>query len=425
MFPADVFHVSGYTGNIAQVSGGKIAKKVVTSSVEYRSVRTHAQTSVGGSNISSDVRIHRKLRVDSGDVSSRCGRTTSVETCVRLQVGVCAGDVAKYPTIITHYFTSASESIVRAIFSVIVGRIWLAGYQLDHTVLGGVRGGEWSLTFIGYKVKVGGGEKKRNFQSVWDGVKFGAKILCAILLKNVVQNRPFYTTVYYEFLSIRLALFIPAFSVDPPSCAYIGWISVFSSFALSLGMGGDFSLFFIPFEPLPFNMTTLHHVLLSVRVIRKSTDYANGLGMGKVEYRGSEPAFAWWERGKPLSNPTSSSPEQDSSLNLPVLGSLAQHETSALANYATEADLKGVRWLGHARKEYYILAMMSYFVSQIVAGSSQNWKLPLITVLYNEPNMGGTLKRRRRCKDEKRVTCGLGRSQTLSRNQVTTRQIQE
>nr|CAD7201776.1 unnamed protein product [Timema douglasi] len=32
-----------------------------------------------------------------------------------------------------------------------------------------------------------------------------------------------------------------------------------------------------------------------------------------------------------------SSPKRDSNLNLPVLGSLAQQETSALANYATEA----------------------------------------------------------------------------------------
>nr|CAD7603089.1 unnamed protein product [Timema genevievae] len=33
---------------------------------------------------------------------------------------------------------------------------------------------------------------------------------------------------------------------------------------------------------------------------------------------------------------TPSSPKQEFNLNLPVLDSLAQHETSALANYATE-----------------------------------------------------------------------------------------
>ncbi|CAG2055263.1 unnamed protein product [Timema podura] len=37
-----------------------------------------------------------------------------------------------------------------------------------------------------------------------------------------------------------------------------------------------------------------------------------------------------------LGKTTHSSPDQDSNLDLPVLGSLAQHETSALANYATE-----------------------------------------------------------------------------------------
>nr|CAD7202072.1 unnamed protein product [Timema douglasi] len=36
------------------------------------------------------------------------------------------------------------------------------------------------------------------------------------------------------------------------------------------------------------------------------------------------------------------SPDQDSNLSLPVLGSLAQHETSTLANYATEAGHR--RW---------------------------------------------------------------------------------
>ncbi|CAG2055255.1 unnamed protein product, partial [Timema podura] len=38
-----------------------------------------------------------------------------------------------------------------------------------------------------------------------------------------------------------------------------------------------------------------------------------------------------------LGKTTPSSPERDLNLNLPVLGSLAQHETSALANHATEA----------------------------------------------------------------------------------------
>nr|CAD7397878.1 unnamed protein product [Timema poppensis] len=50
------------------------------------------------------------------------------------------------------------------------------------------------------------------------------------------------------------------------------------------------------------------------------------------------------EGGKPnvirvennIGKTTSSSPNQDSNLNFPVLGSLAQHETSALANYASE-----------------------------------------------------------------------------------------
>nr|CAD7400384.1 unnamed protein product [Timema cristinae] len=41
-----------------------------------------------------------------------------------------------------------------------------------------------------------------------------------------------------------------------------------------------------------------------------------------------------------LGKTTPSSPDRDSNLDLPVLSSRAQHETSALANYATEAGLK-------------------------------------------------------------------------------------
>nr|CAD7442726.1 unnamed protein product [Timema bartmani] len=40
-----------------------------------------------------------------------------------------------------------------------------------------------------------------------------------------------------------------------------------------------------------------------------------------------------------LGNTTPRSPDRDSNLNLPVLSSLAQHETSVLTNYATDADM--------------------------------------------------------------------------------------
>nr|CAD7438414.1 unnamed protein product [Timema bartmani] len=58
--------------------------------------------------------------------------------------------------------------------------------------------------------------------------------------------------------------------------------------------------------------------------------------------QGGEPAFAWRESGKPFREPPPpplSSPNRDSNLDLPVLRSLALHETSAFANYATEAEL--------------------------------------------------------------------------------------
>nr|CAD7604715.1 unnamed protein product [Timema genevievae] len=75
-------------------------------------------------------------------------------------------------------------------------------------------------------------------------------------------------------------------------------------------------------------------------------------------FSGSEPTFAWREGGKPFrKHPLPPiSPDRDSNLDLPVLGSLAQHETSALANYATEA-LVGlhciVSTLGEGGKEEF------------------------------------------------------------------------
>nr|CAD7440473.1 unnamed protein product [Timema bartmani] len=69
-----------------------------------------------------------------------------------------------------------------------------------------------------------------------------------------------------------------------------------------------------------------------------STNY--GLGIGKVGYRGIETTFAWKEcentLGKP---PIPVNPTEIRTSDLPVLGSLAQHEISALDNHATEAGL--------------------------------------------------------------------------------------
>nr|CAD7598051.1 unnamed protein product [Timema genevievae] len=55
------------------------------------------------------------------------------------------------------------------------------------------------------------------------------------------------------------------------------------------------------------------------------------------EYRGSDPTFAWREGGKPFRKNSPGSLERDSNLNFPILSSLAQHETSELANYDTNA----------------------------------------------------------------------------------------
>nr|CAD7439562.1 unnamed protein product [Timema bartmani] len=76
--------------------------------------------------------------------------------------------------------------------------------------------------------------------------------------------------------------------------------------------------------------TEHHRVLLPVRVIRLSTNYANGLGIGRVEFRGSEPAFAWRESGKPFRKKTSVHPTEirtaispSSAVELNTTGALA------------------------------------------------------------------------------------------------------
>nr|CAD7586972.1 unnamed protein product [Timema genevievae] len=82
---------------------------------------------------------------------------------------------------------------------------------------------------------------------------------------------------------------------------------------------------------------TNHRVLLTVRVIRLSTNYVNGLGIRKVEYRGSEPEFAWRESGKQFMK--NHPPVHPTGIRTSISASSAVWltTTSALANYATEA----------------------------------------------------------------------------------------
>nr|CAD7455594.1 unnamed protein product [Timema tahoe] len=61
--------------------------------------------------------------------------------------------------------------------------------------------------------------------------------------------------------------------------------------------------------------------------------------MGKVVFRESEPALAWREIGKPFrENHPPVYPDDIRTLISPVLGSLAQKETSALVKYTTETE---------------------------------------------------------------------------------------
>nr|CAD7586881.1 unnamed protein product [Timema genevievae] len=59
-------------------------------------------------------------------------------------------------------------------------------------------------------------------------------------------------------------------------------------------------------------------------------------GIGRVGFKGSEPAFAWKESGKPFRKNHPSSPDRDSNLDLPS-SAVELNTTGALANYANEA----------------------------------------------------------------------------------------
>nr|CAD7411773.1 unnamed protein product [Timema cristinae] len=84
---------------------------------------------------------------------------------------------------------------------------------------------------------------------------------------------------------------------------------------------------------------TLPRVLLPVQVIRLSTNNHNGLGVGRLNTDEVRPHLRGRRVENNLGKTTSSSPERDLNLDLPILGSLAQHETSALANHSTEAGI--------------------------------------------------------------------------------------
>nr|CAD7446664.1 unnamed protein product [Timema bartmani] len=88
----------------------------------------------------------------------------------------------------------------------------------------------------------------------------------------------------------------------------------------------------------------LNHLTNRTRWVLKDLDPTNDLTSLRIRSKkheiivvpGSELAFAWRESGKTFRENTSSIPDRDSNLGIPVLSSLVQHETSALANYATE-----------------------------------------------------------------------------------------
>nr|CAD7402831.1 unnamed protein product [Timema poppensis] len=70
----------------------------------------------------------------------------------------------------------------------------------------------------------------------------------------------------------------------------------------------------------------------------KSRSGELGAELGRLNLEEGNPHFRGGRVESHLRKTCPSSSDRDSNLNFPVLGSLSQHEISALANYATEAD---------------------------------------------------------------------------------------
>nr|CAD7194502.1 unnamed protein product [Timema douglasi] len=84
---------------------------------------------------------------------------------------------------------------------------------------------------------------------------------------------------------------------------------------------------------------------------------------------GSEPAFSWRESGIPFRN-TPSTPERDSNLDLPVIDSLTQHETSALVNKASEPGMDPDRRLMfpcHSTARHNMEKQRRFFLGRIIS----------------------------------------------------------
>nr|CAD7425788.1 unnamed protein product [Timema monikensis] len=81
-----------------------------------------------------------------------------------------------------------------------------------------------------------------------------------------------------------------------------------------------------------------------------STNYANGLGIGKVD-RGSEPAFAWRESGKPFRKNHPPVHQTEIRTSISPSSAVGLNTTSALANYATEEGLSYESWLWLGEEE--------------------------------------------------------------------------
>nr|CAD7405544.1 unnamed protein product [Timema cristinae] len=102
---------------------------------------------------------------------------------------------------------------------------------------------------------------------------------------------------------------------------------------------GRKNFFYIIIFIIVFFVFSQHRVLLPVRVIRLSTNYANGIGIDMVELEEVNPHLRGGRGENHLGKTTPSSPDRDSNLDLPVHSSRAQHDKRSTIDLLTATHI--------------------------------------------------------------------------------------
>nr|CAD7455805.1 unnamed protein product [Timema tahoe] len=132
---------------------------------------------------------------------------------------------------------------------------------------------------------------------------------------------------------------------------------------------------------------SLYRLLPSTSVQRQimhiSTIYVNVLAMRRVELRGSVPELAWREVENYFGKKILSTPKRDPNPDIPVIGSLVQHDNDALHHAVTEVVME-VAETELTMEVTEEAEELPYLVTR--EDNTTEWKLP-IDMVFNSGNV--------------------------------------